>query len=72
MDSPYNTYQIDGLPPGPICSPGEASIKAALYPEDTDYIYYVLSKEKDGTHKFATNSQQFLIYKNEYKQAFGI
>ena len=72
VDSPYNTYQIDGLPPGPICSPGEASIKAALYPEDTDYIYYVLSKEKDGTHKFATNSQQFLIYKNEYKQAFGI
>ncbi|MBO4991440.1 MAG: endolytic transglycosylase MltG [Firmicutes bacterium] len=72
VDSPYNTYQIDGLPPGPICSPGEASIKAVLYPEDTDYIYYVLSKEKDGTHKFATNSQQFLIYKNEYKQAFGI
>lgn len=72
VDSPYNTYRIDGLPPGPICSPGEASIKAALYPEDTDYIYYVLSKEKDGTHKFAANSQQFLIYKNEYKQAFGI
>ena len=72
IDSPYNTYRIDGLPPGPICSPSEAPIKAALYPEDTDYIYYVLSKEKDGTHKFASNYDQFLIYKDEYKKAFGI
>ncbi|MBR4074229.1 MAG: endolytic transglycosylase MltG [Firmicutes bacterium] len=72
VDSPYNTYQIDGLPPGPICSPGEASIKAALYPEDTDYIYYVLSAAKDGSHKFAKTGSEFLKYKQEYKTAYGL
>ena len=72
IESPYNTYQIDGLPPGPICSPGEASIKAALYPEDTDYIYYVLSAAKDGTHKFAKTGAEFQKYKQEYKNAYGI
>ncbi len=69
IDSPYNTYKIDGLPPGPICSPGEASIMAALYPESTDYIYYVLGKELNGAHKFTADYNQFLVYKDEYKQA---
>ena len=50
VDSPYNTYQINGLPPGPICSPGAESIKAALYPAETDYLYYVLKPELDGSH----------------------
>ena len=72
VKSPYNTYQIEGLPPGPICSPGEASIKAALYPEDTDYIYYVLSAAKDGSHKFAKTGSEFLRYKQEYKNAYGL
>ncbi len=40
INSPYNTYINKGLPIGPICSPGEASIKAALYPEQTDYYYF--------------------------------
>lgn len=53
IDSPYNTYLNEGLPPGPICSPGVASIEAALYPEDTDYYYFVA--KGDGYHEFSTN-----------------
>jgi UPF0755 protein len=51
--TPYNTYQIKGLPAGPIANPGRASLEAALYPEDTDYIYFV--SKKDRTHQFSTN-----------------
>ncbi|MDR0935733.1 MAG: endolytic transglycosylase MltG [Oscillospiraceae bacterium] len=50
LDSPYNTYLYPGLPPGPICNPGLASIKAVLNPDSTKYYYYALNKE--GKHKF--------------------
>lgn len=46
-DSPYNTYINPGLPPGPICNPGLESIRAAIYPEETDY-YYFLSNPETG------------------------
>ncbi len=49
--SPYNTYIIRGLPPGPIANPGEASIIAALYPANVDYLYFV--SRNDGTHHFS-------------------
>ncbi len=48
-NDPFNTYKFDGLPPGPICSPGKAAIEAALYPEDTSYIYFV-AKGDGGTY----------------------
>lgn len=51
VDSPYNTYQIEGLPPGPICNPGEDAIKAALFPEETDFLYFVA--RGDGSHQFS-------------------
>jgi UPF0755 protein len=51
--TPYNTYRIKGLPAGPIANPGEASIEAALYPAETDYLFFVA--KKDGTHQFSTN-----------------
>jgi UPF0755 protein len=51
FESPYNTYVVFGLPPGPICSPGEAALAAALYPETTDYLYFVA--RGDGTHQFS-------------------
>ncbi len=50
--SPYNTYVSSGLPPGPICNPGEASIQAALHPETTDKLYFV--SRNDGSHYFST------------------
>jgi UPF0755 protein len=50
-NSPYNTYMHTGLPPGPICNPGVAAIKAALEPVTTDYLYFVANP--DGTTKFA-------------------
>jgi len=55
IDNEYNTYKYSGLPPGPICSPGEGAIKAAIYPEDTDYLFFVRSYEDDNTHIFTTN-----------------
>jgi UPF0755 protein len=51
MDSPYNTYRYAGLPPGPICSPGLASLAAAAAPADVPYLYFV--SRNDGTHVFA-------------------
>lgn len=51
MDSPYNTYRYAGLPPGPICNPGLASLVAASEPADVPYLYFV--SRNDGTHVFA-------------------
>lgn len=50
-DSAYNTYTHPGLPPGPICNPGAASLQAALHPAQTDYLYFVANP--DGSTKFA-------------------
>ena len=55
-DSPYNTYTHAGLPPGPICNPGAASIQAALYPQETDKLYFV--SKNDGTHYFAATLEE--------------
>lgn len=66
VESEYNTYLHNGLPPGPICSPGIESIKAALYPEETDYLYYVVDPTGNKTHKFAETYEEFLVYKREY------
>lgn len=63
VDSPYNTYNVNGYPVGPICSPGEASIKAALNPEDTDYIYFVANN--DGSHFFTKDYNEFLKVKEQ-------
>jgi UPF0755 protein len=52
LDSPYNTYRVRGLPPGPIASPGKASLEAAVHPADVPYLYFV--SRNDGTHVFAT------------------
>lgn len=65
IKSPYNTYVTNSLPLGPICSPGVESIKAALSPEKTNYIFYVL--EDDKKHFFTNNYNNFLKAKERYK-----
>lgn len=70
IQSPYNTYINQGLPPGPICSPGLASIEAALNPADTDYLYFVLSEKLDGTSNFSDNYQDFQRDSAAYSAAY--
>ena len=64
--SPYNTYQVFGLPPGPICSPGLASINAALHPTETDALYFVVAG--DGTHIFSKTYEEHLAAKARWKK----
>jgi UPF0755 protein len=56
FDSLYNTYRHAGLPPGPIASPGRASLEAALHPADADYVYFV--SRNDGSHAFARTLEE--------------
>ncbi|HEY8415546.1 MAG TPA: endolytic transglycosylase MltG [Thermaerobacter sp.] len=58
VDSPYNTYRYPGLPPGPIGAPGAGAIDAALYPADTDYLYFVLRPDGSGRHRFARTLEE--------------
>lgn len=60
IDSPYNTYRNKGLPPGPIGSPGEASLLAALQAEDTKYMYFVARKDGSGEHVFSATFQEHI------------
>jgi UPF0755 protein len=64
--SPYNTYQNFGLPPGPICSPGLASIDAALHPAQTDALYFVVAG--DGTQIFSKTYEEHLKAKARWKR----
>jgi len=59
INSPYNTRRFPGLPPGPIASPGEASIRAAANPKQTDYIFYVARNDGTGRHYFSSTQEQF-------------
>lgn len=69
IDSPYNTYRIDGLPPTPIAAPGQASIEAAYRPADTDARYYVLDPVCDGSHRFAQTFDEHQANVREFRDA---
>ena len=66
IKSPYNTYLNKGLPPGPINNPGIESIKAALYPAKTDYIYFVA--RGDGYHTFSRTKEEHNIAKRKFQK----
>lgn len=65
IDSPYNTYQNVGLPPGPIASPGMESIEAVLNPADTDYLYFVADRK--GHNHYANTYEEHMELVNEYR-----
>jgi UPF0755 protein len=67
VDSPYNTYKVDGLPPTPIGAPGRASLEAMLHPADEDYLYYVLIDD-NGRHAFARTPAEFERLKAESRR----
>ena len=66
IKSPYNTYLNKGLPPGPINNPGIESIKAALYPAETDYIYFVA--RGDGYHTFSKTKEEHNLAKRKFQK----
>jgi UPF0755 protein len=69
VDSPYNTRKVVGLPPGPISSPSESALVAALNPKQTDYIFYVLNVEKnDSSHNFYASAAEFEKGKAAYQK----
>ena len=67
-DSPYNTYKYPGLPPGPINSPGDEAIDAALHPADGPWYYYLTVNLRTGETRFGVTYQDFLGFKQEYDQ----
>lgn len=67
-DSPYSTYARDGLPPGPISSPGEAALRAALAPPPGDWTYFITTDQETGETKFTDDYDEFLRFKEELKR----
>jgi UPF0755 protein len=65
--SPYNTYVVTGLPPGPIASPGRASLEAVLYPDTTDDLYFVVTGTA-GRHKFSRTAAEHDAAVEEYRR----
>lgn len=65
-DHPYNTYTHPGLPPGPIASPGEASLRATLYPAQVPYLFFVA--RPDGSHEFTRTEREHINAKNRIRR----
>ena len=64
--NPYNTYQIAGLPPGPIASPGSDALRAVVKPAETEYLYFV--SRNDGTHEFSRTYREHVNAVNRYQR----
>jgi UPF0755 protein len=68
-NSPFNTYQNPGLPPGPICTPSIKTIDAVLNAPQTNYIYFVAKPEFNGLSNFASTYEEHLVFAKAYQQA---
>src|SRR5690606_4193691 len=71
VESPYNTYRNQGLPPGPVTTPSLETIDAVLESPKTDYIYFVANSDFSGTHIFTSNYDDHLKYARQYQQALN-
>jgi UPF0755 protein len=69
VQSPYNTYRVTGLPPGPICSPSAKTIDAVLNSPKTDYMYFVAKSDFSGYHTFSRNYAEHLQHAKEFSKA---
>jgi UPF0755 protein len=71
VQSPYNTYQVSGLPPGPICTPSYQTIDAVLNAPATSYLYFVAKPDFSGYSNFAITYDEHLQYAKAYQQALN-
>ena len=71
VESPYNTYQNKGLPPGPICTPSQETIDEVLNSPKTDYLYFVAKSDLSGNSVFTTNFNDHIKYAKEYQQVLN-
>jgi UPF0755 protein len=69
IDSPYNTYRVDGLPPTPIAGVGRASLRAAFAPDQVSYLFYVLDPACDGSHVFADTAEEHQVNVEAFRAA---
>lgn len=72
IESPYNTYRSWGLPPTPISNPGRIALKAALYPEETTYLFFVVKDSQRGTHTFTKDFSDHSQARKLYLQNFTV
>ena len=70
-ESPYNTYRVKGLPPGPICTPSKKTIDAVLDAPETNYYYFVASPQFNGTHEFSATYDEHLRKARVYQEALN-
>jgi UPF0755 protein len=69
VESPYNTYKVAGLPPGPICTPSSKTIDAVLNSPKTDYMFFVAKSDFSNYHTFSTTYAEHLQHAKEYQKA---
>ena len=71
VDSPYNTFAVEGLPPTPINSPGQEALEAALNPAKGDWLYFVTTDPDTLTTRFTSDYDQFLRWKQQFREDYG-